>query len=229
MSPKVESIYDHYDSESAIATEIRRLFSNILVNTRDRRAKSFMITSSDRGEGKSTIASLLAISAARSRRQKVLIVDADLRRPRLSKVFQLSNARGFGTCLQDGLNPMEVVQKTPLGNLDVITSGGARSNPAMLFETEHLAEFFAKVKFYYDVVIVDSPPVVPVSDTLFLCSEVEAILLVILAGETPQQVVFRAKELLTNAKAQITGVIVNNAMDVLPYYYSSKTSTRRTG
>lgn len=219
---KTPNIFDVYDGESPIATELRRLYHNAKKDDEGRHYKSFLITSSNRGEGKSTIASWLAVTIAQFPTKKVLHVDADLRRPRGHSIFGLGNAVGLKDCLADNVDPMDVVKKTPLPNLHVITAGERTPQPGKLFESEHLKEVLAKLEFYYDIVIVDSAPVLAVSDTLFLCSEIEAVMLVILAGVTPREVVQRSKNILDDSRANVVGVILNNATQVLPYYYDYK-------
>jgi capsular exopolysaccharide synthesis family protein len=152
-------------------------------------------------------------------RKKVLVVDADLRRPRVHRLFGLDNYEGLAECLSHAIDPLKTVQKTELENLDVITSGGPTQVPSRLFESELLSEFLAKVQFYYDIILVDSAPVLAVSDTLFLCPGVDAVLLVVMAGVTPRQVAIRAKEVLLDSQANIAGIVVNNVSGVLPYYY----------
>jgi capsular exopolysaccharide synthesis family protein len=219
---KPGNIFDIYDGESPIATELRRLYHNAKKNDEGRHYKSFLITSSNRGEGKSTIASWLAVTIAQFPTKKVLHVDADLRRPRGHSIFGLNNAVGLKDCLADNIDPMDVIKKTPLPNLQVITAGDRTPQPGKLFESEHLKEVLAKLEFYYDIVIVDSAPVLAVSDTLFLCSEIEAVMLVVLAGVTPREVVQRSRNILDDSRANVVGVILNNATQVLPYYYDYK-------
>jgi capsular exopolysaccharide synthesis family protein len=216
------NIFDVYDGESPVATELRRLYHNAKKNEDGRHYKSFLITSSNRGEGKSTVASWLAVTIAQFPTKKVLHVDADLRRPRSHTIFGVSNAVGLKDCLADDVDPTEVVKKTPLPNLHVITAGERTPQPGKLFESEHLKEVLDKLEFYYDLVIVDSAPVLAVSDTLFLCSEIEAVMLVVLAGVTPREVVQRSKNILDDSRANLVGVILNNATQVLPYYYDYK-------
>jgi len=103
-----------------------------------------------------------------------------------------------------------------------MTAGERSTQPGKLFESEHLKEVLSKLEFYYDVVIVDSAPVLAVSDTLFLCSEIEAIMMVVLAGVTPREVVQRTKDVLDDSHANLVGVVLNNATQVLPYYYDYK-------
>jgi len=223
MPPEpTQNIFDYYDGESPIATELRRLYHNAKRSEDGRQYKSFLLTSSNRGEGKSTMASWLAVTIAQFPKKKVVIIDADMRRPRGHKIFGLSNALGLRDCLENGMDPMEVVKKTPLDNLGVITAGERTPQPGHLFESEALKEVFDKLGFYYDIVIVDSAPVLAVSDTLYLCTEIEAVLLVIMAGVTPREVVHRARNVLLDAHANVAGVVLNNASQVLPYYYDYK-------
>ena len=221
-NPRASLIFDVYDSESPIATELRRLYHNAKRGPDGRQFKSFLITSSSRSEGKSTISSWLAMTISQFPSKKVLYLDADLRRPRAHTLFGLTNSIGFKDCLADNVEPMDVIKKTPLPNLNVITAGDRTAEPGKLFESEHLREVLRKLEFYYDIVIVDSPPVLPVSDTLFLCSEVEAVILVVLAGVTPRDVVQRTKSVLDDSGANLIGVVLNNATHVLPYYYDYK-------
>lgn len=217
-----ENIFSYYDGESPVATELRRLYHNAKKRPDGGQYKSFLITSSNRGEGKSTMSSWLALTIAQFPKKKVLLVDADLRRPRAHKIFGLNNDYGLRDCLAEGLDPMRAVQETPVANLQLMTAGAHTPEPGRLFESEGLKDVFGKLTFYYDIVIVDSAPVLAVSDTLFLCSEIESILLVVLAGVTPREVVHRTKDILDDSQANLVGVILNNATQVLPYYYDYK-------
>jgi capsular exopolysaccharide synthesis family protein len=221
-STRNQSIFDTYDGESPISTELRRLYHNAKRDANQRHYKSFLVTSSLRGEGKSTISSWLSLTIAQFPNKKVLHIDADLRRPRAHHVFGLENAVGFKDCLADNVDPMDVIKKTPMPNLSVITAGERTPQPGKLFESEHLKEVLNKLEFYFDIVIVDSAPVLAVSDTLFLCSEIEAVMLVVLAGVTPREVVQRSKNVLEDSHANLVGVVLNNVSQVLPYYYDYK-------
>ena len=215
----IEPLLSYYDSESPIATELRRLYHNSKKREDGTPNKSFLITSSNRGEGKSTIASWLAVTIAQFPEKKILLVDADLRRPRVHKIFGVDNPRGLKECLTREADPMEVVQNTELPGLDLVTAGERTRSPGKLFESDLLKEVLSKFSFYYDTIIVDSAPVLAVSDTLFLCSEIEVVLLVVLAGVTPKEVVVRTKNVLLDSRANVAGVVLNNATQVLPYYY----------
>ena len=217
-----EAIYDIFDQESPIATEMRRLYSNIRHTQGHGNMRSFLVTSAHRGEGKSTVASHLALTVARFRGKKSLIIDADLRRPRLHRIFNVPREPGLLECLADGADPLETVKDTPIENLKVIRAGKYVKSPAHRFEGDVLSEILEKVKFYYDIVIVDSAPVIPVSDPMLISSEVDGVVLVILAGRTPRNVALRAKNILIDADANLLGVVVNNLSEVLPYHYYYK-------
>ncbi len=219
---KTKSIFELFDQESPIATEMRRLYSNIRNSVRKDSMRSFMVTSANRGEGKSTIASHLALTVARFKDKKSLVVDADLRRPKIHEVFNVPKSPGLFECLQGDIDPLKAIKDTRIDNLKVIPSGKTVRSPAHLFEREVMVEIFEKIKFYYDLVIVDSAPVVPVSDPMLVSGAVDGVILVILAGMTPQKVALRAKNILADANANISGIVVNNLSEVLPYYYDYK-------
>lgn len=214
-----QTIYDIFDQESPIATEMRRLYSNIRHIDGKNPKRSFLITSAERGEGKSTVASHLALTVARFRGKKSLLVDADLRRPKAHQIFDVPKEPGLFECLNGEIDPLEAVKDTPIENLKIIPAGRRVKSPAHLFEGDIMTEIFEKIKFYYDIVIVDSAPVIPVSDPMLISSVVDGVVLVMLAGRTPRNVSLRAKNILLDANANLLGVVVNNMSEVLPYYY----------
>ena len=214
-----QTIYDIFDQESPIATEMRRLYSNIRHIDGKNPKRSFLITSAERGEGKSTVASHLALTVARFRGKKSLLVDADLRRPKAHQIFDVPKEPGLFECLNGEIDPLEAVKDTPIENLKIIPAGRRVKSPAHLFEGDIMTEIFEKIKFYYDIVIVDSAPVIPVSDPMLISSVLDGVVLVMLAGKTPRNVSLRAKNILLDANANLLGVVVNNMSEVLPYYY----------
>ena len=214
-----QTIYEIFDQESPIATEMRRLYSNIRHIDGRSPKRSFLVTSANRGEGKSTVASHLALTVARFRGKKSLIVDADLRRPKLHDIFDVPKEPGLYECLNGEIDPLDAVKDTPIENLKVIPAGRRVKSPAHLFEGDVMKEFFEKIKFYYDIVIVDSAPIIPVSDPMLISSVIDGVILVLLAGRTPRNVSLRARNILLDANANLLGVVVNNMSEVLPYYY----------
>ena len=217
-----DTIYSYYESESPVATELRRLYHNARTPKDGMNPKSFMVTSSNRGEGKSTITANLAMTIAQFPKKRILLVDADMRRPRVHKIFGVELGSGLRECLEDAIDPMKVVQDTRMPNFQILTAGAPSPTPGQLFESEALQNVVKKVTFYYDVVLFDTAPVLAVSDTLFLCSVIDEVLLVVLAGVTPREVVTRANNVLLDSHARIGGIILNNASQALPYYYDYK-------
>lgn len=219
---KRDTIYSYYESESPLATELRRLYHNARTPIDGKIPKTFMITSSNRGEGKSTISANLAMTIAQFPKKKVLLIDADMRRPRIHEIYGIELGAGLRECLESSVDPMTVIRESELPNLHLLTAGSPSSSPGHLFESEALHEVMNKVSFYYDVVLVDSAPILAVSDTLFLCSVIDEVLMVVLAGATPREVVIRARNVLMDSNAKLSGIVLNNATQALPYYYDYK-------
>ncbi len=222
MERFIGNIVDYFDEESPQATEIRRLYSKLKNMYAGQNIKNLLITSSTIGEGKSTTAALLACTVARYRETKTILVDCDLRRPRVHQLFNLSKEDGVADVLLGRKRLDACFKQSPLENLKILTSGRIVDNPTELFNSPKMKDLFSEIKFYFDAVIVDSPPINPVTDALILAPEMDGALMVVKAGQTPKQVVRRAVELMRNTGVNILGVIVNNMKEVLPYYYDYK-------
>jgi protein-tyrosine kinase len=219
-----KNIFESYNPESPVGTEFRRLIHN-LTHSRllPEGAKSFLITSPSVGEGKSTISSFLAVTGALHRPRKTLLVDADLRRPMVHRLFGLKQEMGLADIIGDGVKLEQCIKKTMYENLHIITAGRDHKNPTELFDSPTISAFFEAAQFYYEMIIVDSAPIIPVSDPLILSSEVDGICMVVKAGSTQREVVIRACELIEQAGgARLLGVVLNNVKQALPYYYNHK-------
>ncbi len=217
------SILSYYDSESTVAIELRRIYSNITKHGSGNEPKTLLVTSSTLGEGKSTVASLLAITVAhRYNNKKVLLLDADLRRAAIHRFFSLSRSGGLAELLEGEIQMKESIKPTDLDNFKVITAGKRVSRPAELLETPRLKQVIDELRFCHDLLIVDCAPVIPVSDALVLGHELDHVLLVLKAGATQREVVKRAVDLLHASDLNIVGIIMNNMMETLPYYYDYK-------
>jgi len=218
---KFESIVSFYDRESLAGTEFRRLYSNIK-KFNGSELKSVMVTSSTIEEGKSTISCFLALAIAESRGDRVLLLDTDLRRPMINVYYKLQLETGFADILDKKCSVKEAIKSTTIPGLKIITAGKLSKDPSLALKPSRLREVFEELRFYFDFIVVDVPPVVPVSDPVLIASEVDGTLLVVKAGVTPREVVKRAVNFLQNSKINILGVVLNNLDDVLPYYYSHK-------
>lgn len=214
-----KDILSLYDEESPGPTEFRRLYSRIRGLSSEGQMKNFLITSPSVGEGKSTVAAFLAIAVSKYRDTKTLLVDCDLRRPVLHSLFGLEREGGISEVLTKGMLLKSCFKFTPLPNLKVLTSGLLDGSPVELFNSNLIKEIFSELKFYFQAIVVDCAPVIPVSDPLILSPEMDGVLLVVEAGKTQKEVAKRAVDLLKEGGVNLMGVVVNNAKKVLPYYY----------
>ncbi len=210
----------YYVEESALATEIRRIVSKLKIANEERKVKAIMITSSALGEGKSTVASYLAIAYSKYRNTRTVLVDFDLRRPRIHRVFEKEKRQGVADILRGKAALKQCLRKTQYPNLNIITCGrNSNENAVETLNSAGVKDFFSELRFYFDFIVVDAPPVIPVSDPLMLNSEIDAALFIIKAGKTQKPVVRRAIQLLRDARIEILGLILNNVNHALPYYY----------
>lgn len=222
MSQPTTSIINCYDPETPMAIEFRRLFSRLKYKQNGRAITPLLVTSASHGEGKTTTASFTALTIARQTDSRVCLIDMDLHRPRIHKLFDLPLKNGITELIQGVATVDSVAKETGEERLQVITAGTMVRSPSSLFETDQIRNTFNLLSASYDVVVVDSPPLLPVSDTMVLAPEAEAVLFVIMAGKTPRDVVIRGKTLLADVNAHLSGIVLNNSKGVLPYYYNYK-------
>ena len=214
-------VIDYYDGESAAGTEFRRLLNNLLNNSEaSETGRAILVTSSTTGEGKSTIASNLVITAAIYKQKRTLLIDADLRRPSIYKQFGLNRNGGLTDVVEGRAKLEDCIRLTSIPNLSVLTSGAPSSDPTRLFHSDGIHRVFEAARFYFDLIIIDCAPVIPVSDSLLLGLDTDGTLMVIKAGETPREVCKRACDLVVEAGATLLGVALNDMKEALPYYYN---------
>jgi len=214
------------DSRSSLAEAYRQLRTSILLSTAGHAPKSLLITSSLPSEGKTTTATNTAISLAQTG-AKVLIIDADMRRPRLHSVFNIENGDGLSTLLSTELTEAEILKiiKHDEGTkLNLLTSGPIPPNPAELIGSEQMANLLKVLQAHFTHVVVDSPPITSFTDGVLIASMVDGVILVVHAGKSSRQVVRRARQLLQDVGAKIFGVVLNNvnlrSQDNYYYYQS---------
>ena len=205
---------------SPISEAYRVLRTNIQFGSVDKPLSSLLVTSGNPTEGKSTTAANLAVVMAQSGK-RVVLVDSDLRRPVQHKYFGLSDQRGLTTALMDGQGPVEeYLQATEIDNLRVMSSGPLAPNPAELLGSQRMAQVLDELKQHADVLILDSPPVMVVTDPVLLARQVDGTLLVADAGNTRRAVLARALDALRAANARLLGVVLNRISTSRSGYYS---------
>jgi len=213
-------ITEIFDIESPEATEFRRILHNLNKSSKGGEKKTLLITSAMLSEGKSLISSFLAMTSARHKNRKTLLMDFDLRRPTQHKLFAVDRDKGISEIILDGLAPRNAVRRTTIENLDLLTAGKFVENPTDLVNGPNVHMIIEEMKYYYEFIVVDSPPLVPVMDSLVLLEELDAVLLVVKAGATQKAVASRARAALNPHNGKVVGVIVNNLTRTLPYYYN---------
>lgn len=197
------------EPNSVNAEAVRNLRASVLLLGKAERHKTILITSSIPGEGKTTIASELAASFALND-QKTILVDFDLRKPRVHTLFPyLDKSIGMSGVLAGHIELPKAVQKTKVDGLHVICAGTRAPNPSDLLHEEEIDNMISKLSAYYDRIIIDTPPVLPVSDTRVLVKHVHSVILVVRALKAPVGAIVRTKELLIQAKAPMAGVVLN--------------------
>jgi capsular exopolysaccharide synthesis family protein len=204
-----EAVAALYEPKGAIAEAYRTVRTNLQFANLDQSKKTYLVTSAGPGEGKSTTVANLAVTMAMAG-ARTLILDTDLRRPTIHKLFGLSNTQGVTSILAKQAALETTVQKGRLPNLEMITSGPLPPNPAEILMSRQMADLIEAVKARYDLIVFDSPPVISVSDTLVLGSLVDAVVLVIRSGGYPYEVIRQAKAQLDGVKANVVGTLLNS-------------------
>ena len=209
----------HLNPKSPVSEQYRTIRTNIQFSAVDEEIRTLMVTSSGPGEGKSTTTANLAIVFAQQGK-KVLLVDADMRKPTVHYTFGLANTHGLTNVLTRQMGINEAVKATELESLDVLTSGPIPPNPAELLSSRGMKQFFEEAKDQYDLVIFDTPPVLAVTDAQVLANQCDGTVLVISSGKTEVESTLKTKELLASAKAKLLGVVLNRKkMESNDYYY----------
>jgi tyrosine-protein kinase Etk/Wzc len=207
------------EPRSPAAEAFRVIRTNIQFVKPDEKIKSIGITSAGPMEGKTLFVSNLAVTIAQTGK-KVLLVDCDLRKPRIHKLFGLPNQKGATSYLAGGMPLAEVIQKSKVENLSIMTSGPIPPNPAELIGSNRFKAFLKEQSEKFDVVLFDAPPVMSATDAALLGSRIDGMLLVVDSLSAVKQGVLRAKQLLNAAQAKILGVVLQKvSRESRGYYY----------
>lgn len=217
-------LFVHHNPKSSVAECCRSIRTNLHFMSPDKELNRLLITSAGPREGKTSTAINLATVMAQSN-QKVLLLDTDMRRPRIHKALQLSNDRGLSNLILGEVDFDGVIQKCPVENLHIMACGPIPPNPTELMHTERFRYIVDELSKRYDRVIFDSPPVIAVADAMILGNLVDGVLFVVKSGQTSKEVVKRAKSHLEATNAPLLGAILND-LDLedrayrYHYYYS---------
>nr|WP_318509307.1 CpsD/CapB family tyrosine-protein kinase [Bacillus sp. T3] len=213
------SLITKVNPKSPISEQYRTIRTNIQFSSVDEKVKSIMVTSAEPGDGKSTTAANLAITFAQQGK-RVLMVDADMRKPTVHYTFQVQNIYGLTNVLTKTVPFEHAICVSDVENLEILTSGPIPPNPAELLASKAMLDFITTIERQYDMVIFDSPPVLAVADAQILANLCEGIIMVVSSGKTEIDAAAKAKEMLAGAKGKVLGAVLNNKkLEKSNYYY----------
>lgn len=225
-----QALITHRDPMAAPSEAFRVLRTNLQFMGLDKPLKSIAVTSATPAEGKSTVVANLAVAFAQTGAQ-VCLVDADLRRPTVAKIFGMDNWTGLTSALIGGTVEASI-RASAVPGLRVVTSGPIPPNPAELLGSRKMEQFLRDLEERFDMVLIDTPPVLAVADAAVLAPKVGGVLMVTRAGQVARQQVLRAREALDAVKANVLGAVLDGVeMEgrqgyYYYYYYQSHDSDR---
>ncbi len=219
-NPNLKTMLFFGNNGHSVHSESFRTLRSRLYQTRDKQAlQTVLITSALPAEGKTFVSANLAQAMVRQQGRRVLLIDADLRRPQQHEVLGASSKPGLSEYLRGGLDEVAVLQRGPLENMFFIAGGRQDANPAELIANGRLKTLLQRVAPLFDWIILDSPPAVPVSDASLLAGSCDGVVLVVRAGDTPLEMAQKAQQEF--ADKPVVGVVLNRADEKSPYtsYY----------
>ena len=217
---KIDSrVISYFDQKSPITEQYKILKTNVLSNHKGKPMKVIVVTSSVHSEGKTVTTLNLAISIAQAvNKPKVLLIDADLRRGLVAKYLGVKQPVGLSELLRQQATPEDALFKIDLDNLTFMASGSIPPNPVELLASEHMRLLLADLRRKFDYILIDTPPLISVTDPGILGSQADGVLMVVQAGRTQRGVVRHATELLHQAQARLVGYVLTNIEYHLPEY-----------
>lgn len=216
IDPRIVSFYE---PKSTVTEQYRMLRTNIQAINSKIPIKAITVTSSINGEGKTITAINLAISMANDLNKKsILLVDADLRRSKVSKYLGFNSELGLADLIANGSNIDEALINIGVENLTILPAGKIPHNPAEILGSAKMRNLISTLKSKYDYLILDSPPIIPVTDAGLIGAQTDGILMVIQANRTQKGIVKHGRSLLAQAQAKVLGYALTNIQYHIPQY-----------
>jgi capsular exopolysaccharide synthesis family protein len=203
-------LFSYYQTKSMESEAYRGVRTALYFSTQGEGHKVIQVTSPNPGDGKSTLAANLAVSIAQSGK-RTLLIDGDLRKPRVHKVFGIPAEVGLASVIVGEAEPGDAVQESAVPNLFLLPSGPIPPNPAELLTSQRFKELLALLREQYDFVIVDTPPLLAVTDPSVVAAQVDGVLLTIRRTKNDRPPAERARSILSTLGVNVIGVVINGA------------------
>lgn len=214
-------VITHTNPKSTVTEAYKVLRTNIMYTGIDKKLKTIVVTSSGPMEGKTTTVVNLAVTFAQAG-NKVLLIDSDLRKPKIHRIFMLSNSSGLTNLIANHDDYYKYIRSCDIPNLDILPSGTIPPNPSELLSSNTMKQFIQDISEQYDFILLDAPPVGSVTDAAIISTFVDGTILVANSGRVEISAIKRSKELLSKVGARIIGVVLNkldkHASDNYYYY-----------
>ncbi|MFT9266257.1 CpsD/CapB family tyrosine-protein kinase [Oenococcus sp.] len=200
-----------FDESSITAEQFREIRTNIQFSS-EKAVSTLMVTSAEQSEGTSSVASNLAVSWAKLGK-KTIFIDANLRNPSVHDTFCVSNQLGLASMLDDSdVSLKKTIKKTQIKKLSIMTSGFSSENPADLLNSNHMTHLIKELKKDFDMVIFDTPAILPVADGRILATKVDGVILVTPQGIARKHSVIKAAKFLRSVHANLLGAVFNKVV-----------------
>ena len=222
MKDRFKTLITFLDPKSNISESYRVLRTNLQFSSVDKKMKTIVVTSSAPGEGKTTSICNMAVTFAQAG-NKVLLIDGDLRKPRIHRVFHEKIDKGLSLAITNLVNYKSNIVHSEIPNLDLILAGPIPPNPAELLASNNFKALLEVLEKTYDYILIDSPPVSPFTDAVVMSTVCDGVIMVVSSGMVDKEVIIYSTNLFKTVKSHIIGVILNN-LDVKSranynYYY----------
>jgi capsular exopolysaccharide synthesis family protein len=216
----IRSLITKFNPKSPISEQYRTIRTNVEFASVDKELRTLLVTSSGPSEGKSSTTANMAVVFAQQGK-KVLLIDADLRKPTVHYTFKLDNRIGLSTLLVGEQTLDESVRETDVPNLDILTCGPIPPNPSELLGSKAMEKVIMLAQEVYDIILLDTPPVLAVTDAQILGNICDGSIIVVRSEQTEYASIQRAKQLLEPAHAKLLGVVLNDVSQKKSntYYY----------
>ncbi|MGG2017456.1 CpsD/CapB family tyrosine-protein kinase [Bacillus sp. S10(2024)] len=194
--------------QSVLAEQYRNIRTNIQFASIDQKIRSIVVTSAKPGEGKTTTTANLAVAFAQQG-EKILLVDADLRKPVLHQLFRVDTVFGLTNVLSRQRTLQECIVETDVENVHLLACGPIPPNPAELLSSAMMGELLKEAEKHYDLIIFDTPPVLAVTDAQVVANQCQGMILVLYSGKTEKEQALKAKNVLHHTNTTLLGVVLN--------------------